>query len=47
MRIYVPRATFDSLRDVKKPQKLLFLAVFKVSTGLQPFRMMREQLLYV
>jgi hypothetical protein len=31
----------------KKLQKLLLGAVFKIVIGLQPFRMMREKLLYV
>ena len=47
MRIYVPRALSGHLRDLKKPQNSLFLGIFKVSIGLQPFGMMREQLLYV
>jgi hypothetical protein len=35
------------MRSQKKPQNRLFGAVFKILIGLQPFRMMREQLLYV
>ena len=47
MRIYVPRAGFGNPRGHKKSQKVLFLGVFKISIGLQPFRMMRDQLLYM
>ncbi len=35
------------MRSKKKPQNQLFGAVFMMLIGLQPFRMMREQLLYV
>ncbi len=47
MRIYVRQAGSGKLRAQKKLQNRLFLAVFMISIGLQPFRIMREQLLYV